>query len=385
MAWTERYVSVAGGGLHDGTSEANAWTLAEGLTNAAGGHRVNVKAGTYSSVTWSPTNAGTGMSDTTGVLWRGYNSTIGDLEEQGRLLSGAGRLDTTNFPVITCTVEGTIQSNHIHRNLVFTTSSAIAITSSGVADHLVFIECQLSCTGSGANAQLFVADNFCTFIASDFICTGSTHDVMISVDLTAQAYGCRFETTAHFCAQVQGRSSFDSCVFIGLDATPSGSGNGGVQLDTVNGEFTLANCTFYLLEDPISTADSAPGDSKLYLFNLHITDCTNGIQGPSSAGDIAAFIYDIRTRDNGSDANIIEVVRGNAVTTDGGGPDTDYTEDDVSTPANVNLTLIDGAAGVAAGVGRRAQDIGGIQRTSVQTGGGGGLLAHPGMTGGVSA
>lgn len=77
MAWAEKYVSVTGGGAHDGSSEANAWTLAEAIAAAAAGDRINVKAGTYANTTTSRTFAVTGTT-TQPVWWRGYNTTIGD-------------------------------------------------------------------------------------------------------------------------------------------------------------------------------------------------------------------------------------------------------------------------------------------------------------------
>lgn len=75
MAWTERYVTVAGAGAHDGTSEGNAWTLAEAIAAAAAGQRVNVKAGTHTVA--SDRTFGTAGTDASAIWWRGYNSEIG--------------------------------------------------------------------------------------------------------------------------------------------------------------------------------------------------------------------------------------------------------------------------------------------------------------------
>ena len=78
MAWTERYVTTTGAGLHDGTSEANAWDFDEAITGAAAGHRVNIQAGTYSLS--SVKIISTVGTTTNPVWWRGYNATIGDLD-----------------------------------------------------------------------------------------------------------------------------------------------------------------------------------------------------------------------------------------------------------------------------------------------------------------
>ena len=101
MAWTERYVrgDAAGGG--DGTTDANSggtgsWTLDEAITNAAAGQRINVKnVGTYSYAAIKTfANAG---SATTPIWWRGFNSTIGDLDSV---------TVSTNFPSLATTGTG---------------------------------------------------------------------------------------------------------------------------------------------------------------------------------------------------------------------------------------------------------------------------------------
>jgi hypothetical protein len=92
MSITEKYVTVAGGGLHDGTSEANAWTFTEALANAVAGDRVNVKLGTHTCTTASTVN-GT-YADPIHV--RGYVSTIGDLDS---LLLGT-MVGGTDIPLV---------------------------------------------------------------------------------------------------------------------------------------------------------------------------------------------------------------------------------------------------------------------------------------------
>lgn len=106
MAITDYYVSAAGGGAHDGTSEANAWTWAEFITANAGlsaggaaGMRVNVKG---SHTCGSSTDNLKGGTSTSPFIIRGYATTPGD-GNQGRSNSGTGPLVTTNFPTLTYT------------------------------------------------------------------------------------------------------------------------------------------------------------------------------------------------------------------------------------------------------------------------------------------
>jgi len=93
------YVTVSGGGLHDGTSEANAWTYDEMLSSGSisGGDNVWIKAGSHSPSASSHTMpAGSAGSF---VAYRGYTTTIGDLNttQSQHDLS----LDTSDYPVIT--------------------------------------------------------------------------------------------------------------------------------------------------------------------------------------------------------------------------------------------------------------------------------------------
>jgi len=76
MAFTERYATAAGAGAADGTSEANAWSLATAVTTASAGQRVNVKTGTYSGL--STLTISVAGSDTQAIHWRAYTTTPGD-------------------------------------------------------------------------------------------------------------------------------------------------------------------------------------------------------------------------------------------------------------------------------------------------------------------
>lgn len=97
MAWTERYVRADAAGGGDGTTDAasgatGSWTLAEALTNAAAGQRINVKAGTYTlsgSITFA--NAG---STSTAILWQGFTSSVADLIDN---------FDSSAYPYIDAT------------------------------------------------------------------------------------------------------------------------------------------------------------------------------------------------------------------------------------------------------------------------------------------
>lgn len=96
----EKYVSVAGAGAHDGSSAANAWTLAEMVTNIVATDRANIISGTYTLTGNITFPSG---SNEAPIEYRGYNSTIGDLDVAR---TGTGKHTTTNWPLIDATSSG---------------------------------------------------------------------------------------------------------------------------------------------------------------------------------------------------------------------------------------------------------------------------------------
>lgn len=165
MAWTERYVRADAAGGGDGTTDTNsgangAWTMAEAITNAAAGMRINVKAGTYNSSTDFDLPAGS-ISGT--IWWRGFNSSIGDLASanvstnfphfnfsSNAYLTLNGYIIFSNFKVTSVTAtagRGVIWINgprcFVHRNVFIYNGSTISecgVRISGAADFSQIVE-----------------------------------------------------------------------------------------------------------------------------------------------------------------------------------------------------------------------------------------------------
>jgi hypothetical protein len=149
MAFTEKYVTNSGAGTADGSSLANAWSWATMLTSLSAGQRANVQGAiTRTTPSDAFTNAGTAANP---MAIRGINSTLGDLEANGRTRGGA--LVTTNFPVITYTT-GNITlpafSTCEHLSITSASSSLVCVIASG-GSGIVVRRCVISNTHATFN------------------------------------------------------------------------------------------------------------------------------------------------------------------------------------------------------------------------------------------
>jgi len=158
MAWTERYVRADAAGSGDGTTDTNsgangAWTLDEGIANAVAGHRVNVKAGTYTVSAAKSWNVANGP-----ILWRGFNTTIGDLIDAWDSLAFPDFNSAGNYQY---TIGGSGINNQWFENIKLTTtrsttwSAAIQISGQGCQ----FRQCAIRQAGTASNLYAVTADS----------------------------------------------------------------------------------------------------------------------------------------------------------------------------------------------------------------------------------
>lgn len=144
-AWTDRYVSVSGAGSHNGTV-GNAWTLAEALAaNPAAGTRINIIAGTYANTTTTLTFDDVGTT-TAPIWWRGYNTTIGDIDTNNALTKPAVTFTTGQFAV---TGAHQIFSNLDISSQCVTAGGAVNLTG---GNDIVY-RCRIANTASNASAR----------------------------------------------------------------------------------------------------------------------------------------------------------------------------------------------------------------------------------------
>lgn len=256
MAFTEKYVSVAGGGAHDGSSEANAWTLEEAIAAPVGaGVRVNVKSGTYTLTAARTLPAGTSENP---IEWRGYNSTIGDLLTIGRDAS-TGLLTDTNFPVIDCTASYRLTNGAYTSLKNLTITSAInEATLTNSAQSATTYRCKLINThANGAAARAFS----CTSIYG----TGTDCDCVIS------------STSASASVVFLGRSNATGCRV--WHAGSPNAGSTGINVDGIG-----SNCFGCVIHN-IGVAIRLTGTSSAAVHNSWY-NVTNGVLVNGDSGAV---------------------------------------------------------------------------------------------------
>lgn len=338
MAFTERYVTDAAGGGGVG-SEGDPWTLAEALTSAVAGDRVNILSDSgYSLGVDTISNAGT-VFDL--IVFRGYNSTIGDLQNPGRS-STTGKIDKTGFPAITLTGILTPNTHAIFQNLAFTGALSSQLISSAAIDEFAFIECEVINTQNNASASCVRLDNQCLAINSDFECTGASHGLMVRFDSFSLAASCRFKAVAGDAIQLSVGGTALNNLFIG-----NGSNVAFKTIGTRTPPTTAVGNTFYNWATAIEFPNTAPLSTPV-IYNNHVTDCAKYIDDLYAATDLTPVIeLNNRTRDNTTPrTGVGDGILSGEVTTDTGGAETDYTNAGAD-----DLSLISGAPGVDTGLG----------------------------------
>jgi hypothetical protein len=374
MAITERYVTTTGAGAHDGTTEGNAFTWAEMVTDINTprvGYRYNVKAGTYSlSASDTITADGTAAS---GNCIRGYNSTIGDLDDQGRT-SNFGALDTTNFP--TLAYGSTFRfvasgADFLHlQNFIVTgdvSAALVHLTTSGTLTQVKSTNSSTNSAGTAITVGVCGVVNRC-----DADCTGASGPTACILTGGADALfnDCRVVDCPNAAIATSAASTtISNCVF-GKDVD-------GAAISYTSGTTSAAppkivNCTSFSAGASFYSGPNTALTKPVSIINCHVTDTTGYLatSGYVGTGDLPIYMAHNRTRDLSSGvvngfADWATITTVGHVTTDGGDNTTDYTDG-----ANNDLSLITTAPG--RGVGTLGNDIGAITK---QAAGGGGLFS----------
>ncbi len=345
-AFTERYVTDAATGGGIGT-EGDPWTLAEALNQAVDGDRVNILSdGPYSLGVTTVTD--TAVLEAV-IVFRGYNSAIGDLEGQGR--NADGTLDTTNYPAITLTGTLTPTPYTFWQNLNFSGSLSSALFGNNTVDNFTVVSCKFSNTASNSSASAFACDNNVELIDCDFEVTNATSGDTCTIDVDLRAIGCRFTSaaTGEFGMSVLRSALILNCVFLGT---------GGIKIEVDAQQTTIAGCTGSLSEKSVEFANATQTVYPVIFINNHFTDSSIELDVQYTVVDYQVIRLHNRTRDNTSpNVRIADGIEwGNIDDGATGTPATDY----VNAGAG-NVRLISGAPGESAGL-IAYEDIGAYQR-----------------------
>lgn len=260
MAWTDRYVTADAGGGGDGSS-GSPWTLAEAFSSAAAGDRVNVKTGSY-SITSATTFSTSGTSSA--PIWiRGYDTSIGDLDDKPL----SQRTPGTDMPLVSMTSTGDITASGN-----FQYWSSIAFTTSVASKPPVYCRnsggwwrrCRFEHSNASATTHAGRTDyssEVCFFGCHFKHASGSyAACVVLTSSSRPSFYGCVFEGGDNCCdIQVATQVNFSSCIF---------KNSSSVALLAVNGVGAWG-CTFY---DSGSHAISITGTASV-TYKVFIAGC----------------------------------------------------------------------------------------------------------------
>jgi len=194
MAFTERYVrdDAAGGG--DGTTNTNsggtgAWTLAEAISSATSGMRINMRTGTYTLAASITLPSGATENP---IIWQGFNSSIADLETVGRA-SPTAALTTANFPVIDGGASYVVTAgayNQLRNIKITSAANAYTLIASATA---TYWRCSFENTHAtgGAVTALGIGTHYIAALDCDCVIASNNASAVVVRAGRASVIGCR--------------------------------------------------------------------------------------------------------------------------------------------------------------------------------------------------
>lgn len=254
MAWTERYVRADAAGSGDGTTDTNsgangAFTLAEAITHSASNtnQRYNVRGstGAFTNTTTTRTFNGNGTA-TAPNWWRGYNSTIGDLDNDFITAKPSITFSTGVF-----VVTGTYQ--------LFTNLSILGTANTSQLVNLTvgtarFLRCRIENQGTNANSRAVnsqtAGQNF--FGNCYFKATSSATEIFL-MSVPTEVVGCHFVGGGHGI-----NSSASLVAYRNVFNDPGGDG---IRF-TNNSSFFIVGNTFYSCGSDGFETTTPPGTSS---------------------------------------------------------------------------------------------------------------------------
>lgn len=350
------YVDGAvGNDANAGTSEGagNAWaTIDKAMNTVAAGDKVWVKASaTYSEMATMDTAGAAGSP----ITFEGYTSTVGD---NGRVtVDGTGR--NNGF----VSALGGVSAYYVFRNFIVQNCDVTGFAMGTATDYVTFINCRANNNGGWG----FQIDNSGLWMLCDVYSNTSGG---IDGDSSCHAYACRSHSNSgvgiFFNA---GSPVIWNCLVY------NNAANDGIKAGA-NAAIIIA-CTL----DGENTGDEGvlfgASGSRYVIINNIIYDWATGLSAGTDIGEEAVVFNNLF---NSNTADVSNLTTGDNVVTSAPGF-TDEGSDDY-TLASGSAAKAAGADAALASLGTSYTDIGALQREE-PAGGGGGLLVHPGTSGGA--
>ena len=236
-----------------GGAWANPWAfIGIGTTAVYRSTRINIKSGTYASTTVSKTfnNIGSNLAP---LLWRGYNTTPGDIEANPLNATYQNAKPLLTWTTGNCTISGLRQewSNVSFQSAVGSSTAAVS-----VQNEVTFTRCRFEYTGTFAGATA------CAFGTTQ---GGNFAECVFKAPSTST----RVATVAIGCGYI-------NCVFTG----------GQVGLECTGSPYYVYRCVFMGLT---SHGISSTAANRLHVIHCSFLGCVDGIRcsvAPTGPGTI---------------------------------------------------------------------------------------------------
>ena len=263
MAFIEKYVTVTGGGLHDGSSEANAWTFDEAVANVSAGDRVNVKVGNHTCTAASTVN-GTYASP---IAVRGYQTTIGDLDN----VKLSGLVAGTDMPKVDVTsgsnrgfIGQYFSISHIsyHGNLNY--QSITRIGDNSYARACRFVNTNSSAYGACGAGRSVLHDCYFETNSGTAVLSGGHHTI---------ASYCVFKATGSGANGLKGGAA-RGCIFDGWTSKA-------IEMSYPD-PVDVSNCTF--VNCAVGVQVTISYGNPIAILGCYFDTCTTAINNAASTG-----------------------------------------------------------------------------------------------------
>lgn len=192
MAFTEKYVTTTGTDTYANASNSGTpCSLVTALAGMTGGHRINVKAGTYANTTTSRATGAAGTT-TAPIVFRGYNTAIGDLDADFATTPPQVTFTTGQFQL----AHGFQRWQNIDFSGAPTASGVMGVTNSVDAVHFDRCRFENTSANSGATASTSTNSSRLVFTRCRFVATSTANTIIDFSGMTSTPKvvfaGCAF-------------------------------------------------------------------------------------------------------------------------------------------------------------------------------------------------